>query len=217
VIAPDLRGFGASGSGEGPVTMEQFADDLEAILFVLGVVGQVTLVGLSMGGYIAWQFLPKYRHRLRALVLCDTRAAADSPAAAENRRKMAETIEAEGTDALARAMFPKLLAKQTIETRPDLVEGLRQVMLHADPKGVAAAQRGMAARPDSTERLASIDVPTLVVVGEEDQITPVDEMRQLAKAIPASQFAVVSRAGHMSPLENPTEFNSILMEFLRRS
>jgi pimeloyl-ACP methyl ester carboxylesterase len=216
VIAPDLRGFGASGGGEGLVTMEQFADDLSAILDTLGVVEPVTFVGLSMGGYIAWQFLRKYRRRLRALVLCDTRAAADSPAAAENRLKVAETVEAEGTDALARAMLPKLFAKRTIETRPELVEQLRQVILDADPKGVAAAQRGMAARPDSTEVLASIDVPTLVVVGEEDQISPVDEMRRIAEAIPISQFAVVARAGHMSPLENPKEFNAILSEFLSR-
>jgi pimeloyl-ACP methyl ester carboxylesterase len=214
VIAPDLRGFGASDTSEGTVTMEQFADDLSAVLEALRVTEPVTFIGLSMGGYVAWQFLRKYRRRLRALVLCDTRAAADAREAAENRLKTAETVLADGTEALARALSSKLFAKQTLETQPVLVEEVRQVMLDADRMGVAAAQRGMAARPDSTSTLAWIDLPTLLVVGEEDQISPVEEMRRMAEAIPASRFAIIARAGHMSPLESPVEFNAVLGEFL---
>jgi 3-oxoadipate enol-lactonase len=214
VIAPDLRGFGSSAVGDVAVTMEQFADDLAAVLDALGVTEPVTLVGLSMGGYVAWQFLRKYRHRLRALVLCDTRAAADSPEAAENRLKVAETVLADGTEALARAMVPKLFAKQKILTRPAVVDDVRNVILQANPRGVAAAQRAMAARPDATGMLETIDMPTLVVVGEDDVISPAEEMRRMAETIPGSRLVVISDAGHMSPLENPAAFNAALGEFL---
>ena len=214
VIAPDLRGFGSSEVGDQAVTMEQFADDMAAILDALGVTEPVTLIGLSMGGYVAWQFLRNYRERLRALVLCDTRAAADSPEVAENRLKVAETVLADGTEALARAMVPKLFAQQTIRTRPAVVDAVRNVILQANPRGVAAAQRAMAARFDATGILKAIDVPTLMIVGEDDVISPPDEMRQIAEAIPGSRLVVIPDAGHMSPLENPAAFNSALSEFL---
>ena len=216
VIAPDLRGFGSSEVGDVAVTMEQFADDLAAALDALGVTEPVTLIGLSMGGYVAWQFLRKYRRRLRAMVLCDTRAAADSPDAAENRLKVAETVLADGTEALARAMVPKLFGKQTIRARPAVVDAVRNVILQANPQGVAAAQRAMAARPDATSMLGAIDVPTLVVVGEDDVISPLEEMRRIAEAIPGSRLVVIPDAGHMSPLENPAAFNAALREFLQR-
>jgi 3-oxoadipate enol-lactonase len=214
VIAPDLRGFGRSDVGDVTVTIEQFADDLAAIVDELGVREPVTLVGLSMGGYVAWQFVRKYRHRLRALVLCDTRAAADSPEAAENRLKVADTVLAEGTEALATAMVRKLFARPTIETRPAVVEAVRNVILSANPQGVAAAQRAMAARPDATGMLATIDVPTLVVVGEDDVISPVDEMRRISEAIRGARLVVIAAAGHMAPLEHPAAFNAALGEFL---
>ncbi|HUY34633.1 MAG TPA: alpha/beta fold hydrolase [Pirellulales bacterium] len=214
VIAPDLRGFGASGIGEAAVTMEQFADDLAAILDTLGVREPVALVGLSMGGYVAWQFVRKYRCRLRALVLCDTKAAADSPEAAESRLKVAETVLADGTEALARAMVPKLFAKRTIENRSPVVEAVRKVILQCNRQGVAAAQRGMAARPDVTDMLATIDVPTLVIVGEDDVISPPEEMRRIAQAIPGSRLVAIPKAGHLAPLENPAAFNAALGEFL---
>jgi pimeloyl-ACP methyl ester carboxylesterase len=147
-------------------------------------------------------------------VLCDTRAVADSPEAAENRLKVAESVLTDGTEALARAMLPKLFATPSFEKRSELVDAARQVIYRANPQGVAAAQRGMAARADATGMLASIELPTLVVVGEADAISPVEEMRRIAEAIPGSRFAVIEGAGHMSPLEDPAAFNAALSAFL---
>lgn len=214
VLAPDLRGFGGSEATPGVATMEQFADDLAALLDALQIGEPVVVCGLSMGGYIAFQFARKYASRLKALVLCDTRAVADTTDGAETRRKMADEVEVSGTAKVADAMLPKLLAPDTKNRHPEIVEAVRAMVAAARPAGVAAAQRGMAARPDSSELLPRINVPTLVVVGEHDAISTVDEMRRIAEAIPRAKFHVVSAAGHLSPLENPTAFNDALRNFL---
>ncbi len=216
VIAPDLRGFGASQVAPGTSSMEQMADDLVALLDALEVREPVVLVGLSMGGYVAFQFWRKYRQRLRGLVLCDTRSIPDSPEAAEGRLKLVEKILAEGTAPLAEAMLPKLFAAGTVAQQPALVESQRQVILRTDPQGAAAALRGMAARPDATEYLVQMALPALVLVGEHDAISSVDEMRLLAQAIAGSEFEIVAGAGHMSPLENPRAFNQPLGQFLEQ-
>ncbi len=215
VIAPDLRGFGRSGStGDEMTTMGQFADDLAALLDALQIGEPVTFCGLSMGGYIAWEFYRRHRARLAALVLCDTRAAADSEEAARGRRLMASRVMAEGALAVPEAMLPKLLARLTLEERPEMVESLRQTMLATRPASIAAAQRGMAAREDSTALLGEIDLPVLIIVGEHDAITTVEEMRQVAGKIPGAQFVEVSHAGHLSPLENPPVVSGAIEEFL---
>jgi pimeloyl-ACP methyl ester carboxylesterase len=214
VIAPDLRGFGASEARGETVTMEGFADDLAALLDAMRIQEPVALCGLSMGGYIAFQFVRKYAARLRSLVLCDTRAGADSADTAANRLKVAEQVLAEGAEVVAQAMLPKLFGKRTLAEQPETVAALRRVMAGTKPAAIAAAQRGMAARPDSTALLPEIRVPTLVVVGAEDAIAPVDEMRGIAAAIPGAEFVVVPGAGHMAPLENPAAFNAALREFL---
>ncbi|HXT58560.1 MAG TPA: alpha/beta fold hydrolase [Pirellulales bacterium] len=216
VIAPDLRGFGASESRGETVTMEDFADDLAALLDAMQVQEPVVLCGLSMGGYIAFPFARKHTARLRSLVLCDTRAAADSPEAAANRWKVAEQVLAEGAEVVAQAMLPKLFGKRTVAEQPETVAAMRRVMAATKPAAIAAAQRGMAARSDSTALLPEIRVPTLVVVGAEDAIAPVEEMRSMAAAIPGAEFVVVPGAGHMAPLENPAAFNAALREFLAR-
>jgi 3-oxoadipate enol-lactonase len=214
VIAPDLRGFGSSVDTEGTVTMEDFADDLAAILDFLEVRQPVVLCGLSMGGYIALQFVRKYRSRLRGLVLCDTRASADVPEVVEYRLKIARLVVESGTQAVADAMLPRAFGPKTFSDRPEVIEAVRSMMLASDPSGVAAASRGMAVRADVTALLASIDLPTLVIVGADDALTPVDEMRRMAEAIPNSRFKIVPEAGHLAPLENPTVFNATLAEFL---
>lgn len=216
VIAPDLRGFGRSGPAGGVVTMEQFADDLAAMLDALGIDEPISLCGLSMGGYVALQFAHKHPGRLRDLILCDTRSAADSPEAAEGRKKLAAQALAEGADVVARAMLPKLFSDSTRNKHPELVESMRQVILATAPATIAAAALGMATRPDVTEWLADIRVPTLVIVGEHDVITPVSEMRGLVDAIPDSVWVEVPEAGHMSPLENPEVVNTSMQEFLMR-
>lgn len=214
VIAPDLRGFGASDVTIGTVTMEQMADDCAAILDALGVAEPVALIGLSMGGYVAWQFLRKHAARLGKLVLCDTRAAADTPQGGETRLKMAEHVLAHGTSAVAEAMLPKLFAPSTAERHPHVVDAVRQMILHAPPQGVAAAQRGMAQRLDMTAMLPTIKTQTLVICGEHDAISPLEEMRGIAADIPGARLAIIRDAGHMAPMENPLAVNAALREFL---
>lgn len=211
VIAPDLRGFGQSDAAHGTVTMERFADDLSEMLDTLGVTEPVNFCGLSMGGYIAWQFHRRHGKRIAKLILCDTRSIADSTEAAENRLQLATTVEAHGTGPVVEGMLPKLFGKSA---DPAVVEGLKQVMLHNQPSGVAAALRGMSVRPDVTTTLPSIGEPALVICGAEDVISPPDEMQKIADAIPHSQYVEIAGSGHMSPLEAPEAFNKALGEFL---
>jgi 3-oxoadipate enol-lactonase len=219
-IAPDLRGFGRSRQiGPVPfsascVTMELFADDLAAMLDALGVNEPIVFCGLSMGGYIALQFWRKYADRLRALVLCDTRAAADTPEGAAARHAVADRVLAEGPSPLTGAMLPRLFAEATQRQRPELVESLRRVIVSNPPEGIAAALRGMAVRPDMTASLKEITCPTLVLVGQDDAISPAAEMRGMAEAIPGATFVEIPAAGHMSPLENPAAVNAAILDFL---
>src|SRR5262249_53965777 len=160
-----------------------------------------------MGGYISWQFVRKYADRARALAQLDTRAIADSEEARAARRKMAETIAVTGSRSVAEAMEPKLFWKQTREQRPDVVPAIRDVMERTPPATIAAAQRGMAARPDVTSMLPTIQLPTLVLVGEHDAISPATEMKQIADAIPGAEFVVIPGVGHMTTVEAPEPVN----------
>lgn len=212
VIAPDLRGFGRSEVTPGTVTMQQFADDLSELLRVMKVSESVVLCGLSMGGYIAFQFAKYHREQLKALILCDTKAAADSEEARQTRLKMADLVTRSGTGILAETMPAKLFAAKNIGSEADTAT--REVIRRANPLGVAAAQLGMAARPDVTSQLAAIDVPTLVIVGEEDVITPPAEMEGVSKQIANSRYVLIPGAGHMAPLEDPRPVNAAMREFL---
>jgi 3-oxoadipate enol-lactonase len=214
VIAPDLRGFGDSDVTMGIVSMEEFADDLAGLLKALGIEEPVIFCGLSMGGYVAFPFVQKYRAHLRALILCDTRPAADTYEGVQTRLKMAALTLAKGPEAALEAMMPKLLAATTPTTRPEVPERLRRVILKTSPVGIAAGLSGMAARPDSTAILPLIDVPTLILVGEEDRITPVADSQKMAEAIPGAKLVIIPQAGHMSPMENPEAVNAAIREFL---
>ena len=214
VIVPDLRGFGGSTATPGTVSMEQFADDLAAVLDSLKVDEPVTLSGLSMGGYVAWQFWRKYAARLRGLVLCDTRAQPDSPEAAKNRYTTAEKALKDGPAVVADAMLPKLFSEPSTQRIPEIIQSQRRVMLAATPDGIAAALRGMAERADARPWLASIRVPTLVIVGSADTISPPAEMREIAGAIAGSQFVEVPGAAHLPTLEQPEAVNVALRKFL---
>ncbi|REK12035.1 MAG: alpha/beta fold hydrolase [Planctomycetota bacterium] len=216
VIAPDLRGFGASDVTPGTASMSQMADDLAALLDALDIDEPVVICGLSMGGYVALEFWRRHAARLRALVFCDTRAAADAPAAAEARLETAQRILSEGTGPLAEGMLPKLFAAETLEHSADVTGAARQVVLNTPPEGAAAALRGMRERSDFTDALSEIAVPTLVIVGEQDVISPVDEMRDMAAGIPNAEFVILPSAGHMSPMENPAGFNEAIEQFLTR-
>jgi 3-oxoadipate enol-lactonase len=217
VIAPDLRGFGRSPLGKAdPLTgilMEKYADELAELLGVLAISEPMIFAGFSMGGYIGWQFIRKYGDRLKALVLCDTRAAADTEDARAGRLKMAEKVAEWGSGRVAEMMGPKLFAPQTFETRPEVVAAVRRVVEATDPAAIAAAQRGMAARPDMLGFLPSIRLPTLVIVGEHDAISTRDEMTAIAAAIPKAELVVIPEAGHMTTMENPAAVNESLLRF----
>lgn len=214
VIAPNLRGFGTSTGATDTITMEQLADDLAKLLDELEIREPVTYCGLSMGGYVAWQFWKRHASRLSHLILCDTRAAADTEEAASGRLVMAQRVLREGTGIIAEAMLPKLFADKTGREQPDTIEATRQVMLATAPVTVAGALRGMAQRPDMTRELPKIDIPTLVVCGDQDVIVPIDEMRSIADAMPNATFVEVSGCGHMAPLEDPATVNAAIRRFL---
>ncbi len=214
VIAPDLRGFGHSVVTPGTVTMEQHADDLARLLEALDVREPVVLCGLSMGGYIAWQFWRKYADRLAGLILCDTRAAADSPPVRAGRLEMARRVMVEGVAFVAAGMVPKLVGPATLAGQPQIVNAIRQMILDTDPRTIAAAQRGMAQRGDMTASLPEISLPTLVLVGQHDGISTPDEVRQIAAALPHGRFIQIPEAGHLAPLENPAAVNAAVEEFL---
>lgn len=214
VIAPDLRGFGESDVTPGTVTMQRFADDLAKLLDALRIRVPVCFCGLSMGGYVAWQFAQLHRRRLGSLILCDTRAIADDEAGKRNRQVVATRVLNDGPAFIADSMPEKLFSKRTQADRPKLIAETQDVIRRTPAEGVAAAARGMAARPDVTSLLSGIDVPTLVIVGEEDAISPPDEMRRIADAITVSRFVCVPNAGHMAPLEEPAAVNTAIEEFL---
>lgn len=215
-IAPDLRGFGSSSVTEGKVTMEQFADDLAALIDALAITEPVVLCGLSMGGYIAWQFARRHAARLMGLILCDTRAVPDSAEAAANRLKLAEDVLRTGPELVANAMLPKLLSDRESSPRAKLKDELRQVILNTDPRGIAAASRGMAERVDARPWLAAINVPSLVLVGEQDVISTPQEMAEIASALPRATFRTIPDSGHLAPLENPDAINLGLRNYLMR-
>jgi 3-oxoadipate enol-lactonase len=214
VIAPDLRGFGRTTVAADATTMEQMADDLAVLLAELGVREPILFCGLSMGGYVGWQFARKYPDRLRALIACDTRVIPDSPEQAANRRQMAERVLSEGASVVADAMLPKLFSDETRKQRPELVETTRQVILNNPPEGIAGALSGMSERPDMTEFVRHLELLTLIIVGEHDAISSAAEMQEIAESMPNASWVMVPNAGHMSPLENPEVFNEALREFI---
>ena len=210
VIAPDLRGFGASTFGDGAETLDQYADDLLALLDHLHV-EKVALGGLSMGGYIAFALLRRAADRVSALVLADTKAAADSDEARQTREQNARMVETQGLEPLADQMLPKLLAGSTPNAQREVVRG---IITTNQPEGIAAALRAMAQRPDSTPQLSAISVPTLIMVGSEDTLTPPGEARKLHAAIKGSQLVEIPGAAHLSNIEAPDAFNAAVDAFL---
>jgi pimeloyl-ACP methyl ester carboxylesterase len=214
VIAADLRGFGASSVTPGTVSMAQYADDLAGLLDALSIAQPVNFCGLSMGGYVAWQFALRHRAKLAKLILCDTRAIADSPDAAAGRLKTAEKVLSEGATVVAEAMLPKLFARDTASRNPGIVAATREVMLKSSPSGIAAALRGMAERPDVTSRLGELDLPALVICGQHDVISTPEEMRGIAARLPRARYVEIADAGHMAPLEQPAAVNEAIEKFL---
>ena len=210
VIAPDLRGFGRSANLLPARTVEEHAGDLAELLDRLGI-ENAAVVGLSMGGYIAFALLRRHPSRVRALVLADTKAAADGEEAKRNRQANIDLVREQGPAALMQKLLPNLIAA-------DADEAVKQKVLEIGGsqtvEGVANALMALRDRPDSTELLLRIAVPTTVIVGEKDTISPVAEMQEIARAIPDASFVVVEGAGHLSNLERASAFNDALRNAL---
>src|SRR5438270_3839962 len=213
VVLPDLRGHGESGVGEGPATMEKHAADIARVMDDAGI-GRAPLAGVSIGGYALFQFWRKYRDRVAALALFNTKAPADNPEARAGRMQAANDVIEHGTEPFFEGMIKKVLSQPTRDMRPDLVEGALRMMREMSPEDVAQVQRGMAARPDSVDTLKTINVPTLLVTGDEDPVTGVNEAELMRRHIQGSQLRVIPKASHYSPWEQPGEAAKLLRQFL---
>ena len=215
VITPDLRGHGESGASPGAATMNRMAQDVAALLDHLEI-SRAVIGGLSMGGYVALAFYKQFPSRVRALILADTRAQADTEEGKQTRHQQAEKALAEGMAGIADAMLPKLLTPDTVSKRPELVKRVRDMMLKTKPEGAAGALLGMAERDDQTPLLSQISCPALILVGKEDPITPVRDSEQMHRDIAGSRLVVMENAAHVSNLERTEQFNDELMRFLKQ-
>jgi pimeloyl-ACP methyl ester carboxylesterase len=213
VILPDLRGHGDSGIGEEPASMAKHAADVAQILDHAEV-GRAAFAGVSIGGYVLFEFWRRYRDRVTALALCNTKAQADTPEGKAGRLQAAADVMERGTEPFFESMVPKLMGKTTRGTRPDLVEGALRMMRKMSPERVAQVQRGMAERPDSVPTLRTINVLTLLVTGDEDVLTGPPEADLMHQNVPGSRLQVVPRAGHYSAWEQPEEVGKLLRQFL---
>lgn len=213
-IAPDLRGMGQSDAPDLGYSMDTYAADMAELLDLLGA-REVVLVGLSMGGYVAFEFLRRWRSRVRGLVLMDTRAEPDAPEARMAREAAAATARDQGAGAIAESMLPKVLGKSTLAGAPGTVERVRGMMAATPVAGIVGALGAMRDRPDSTPLLPELaGLPTLVIVGDEDEVTPPAQASAMAGAIPGANLVVIRSAGHLPPVERPAETTDALLAFL---
>lgn len=216
LVALDWRGFGESESATSLSTMELLADDVAALMDALGM-QQAILCGLSLGGYVAFAFLHKYPERVQGLILADTKPAADTEEGKANRERIAQLAESEGPGAVVDLQMSKLLSDYTRQHHPEVEIQVRRIAEAATGSGIAAVSRGMAQRSDTNELLARISVPTLVLVGEHDTLTPPTVAQEYAGHIPGSQLVVIPQSGHLSNLEQPEAFFAALHHFLLAS
>ena len=213
VITPDLPGLGNS-PGQVKPSIQQMAFELADFLDSIKVKEPIILAGLSMGGYVALEFIRQFPQRVRGLGLFSTRAGADSPEAQEKRLKTIEGIKKEGLEPLAASMLPNLIGKTTLETKPEIRREVSRMILKNKNDGIIAALLAIAKRRDSMESLGQIQCPTLIMAGREDALIPFSESEMMQKKIPGSQLHIFSQAGHLINLEQPGEFRDILEYFL---
>ncbi|MFN2371520.1 MAG: alpha/beta fold hydrolase [Candidatus Krumholzibacteriia bacterium] len=212
-VAYDLRGHGRSDVGDGQYTVEGHVDDLLALLDHLGI-AKAVLVGLSMGGYVALRAAERAPERCRGLVLCDTRSEADGNEAKLKRAAGAVQVKRDGAAAFADGFVKAVFAPGTFTARPEAVEAVRLIIAGTSPLAIAGTLIALAGRTDTTAALPGIAVPTLILVGEHDQVTPPEASRDMHERIPGAQLHVVPEAGHLSSVENPEFFNARLLPFL---
>ena len=211
-IPIDFRGFGDSAAA-GPYSMDRYADDVAGVLDALQI-ERAVITGLSLGGYVTFAFWRRHRDRVRALVLADTLARGDLIENVARRRELIEMAETQGSAAVANAQIAGLMGKTTRDKRPDIYDAIHRTMSQAHEAGVIGALEAMIERPDSTETLGTIDVPTLIIVGNEDVLTPPKDGRALHAAISGSRLEILKEAGHLSNVERPASFNTVLSEFI---
>jgi 3-oxoadipate enol-lactonase len=216
-IAPDLRGAGTATAPKDPgvYSVASYADDLVAILDREHV-DHAVVCGLSLGGYIVFELLRRFSSRIRAAVLCNTKAAADTPEAKRGRDQLAVRAKRRGASAVAEELVPRLLSPLTREQRPAVMREVREMITRQPVDGIVGALHALRERPDSTPLLTRIAVPVLVIAGNHDEIVPAEVMLEMSQAIPDAQLAIVPEAGHLSPLENPLAVNHHLKRFLAR-
>ncbi len=216
VIAPDMPGFGESEPLTESPGMSAYVRSLLSWLDEQDI-KQAIFAGCSMGGYILFELWRIAPERVKGLILCDTRAEADAPEMRENRLLTIQQVLEDGPIALANAMPPKLVSSATLKKQPELMEKLKQAILNNPTKGIANALQALADRPDSTNDLSSINIPVQILVGEDDQLTPPDLAKSMHGKIPNSHLGIIKDAGHLSPLEQPEQANTIIRTFLLES
>ena len=214
-IVPDLWGAGLVNipASAGPYSLADQATGLVGTLDSLDV-DEVVVCGLSMGGYIVFELLRAFPTRVRAAILCSTKATADTPEAKRGRDTMAATAEREGPGAIAAELVPKLLGRVTRERQPAVVREVTTMIERQPVHGMVVTLCALRDRPDSTSLLGQIRIPVLVIAGDDDPIAPAEGMEEMARAIPGAQFTVIPGAGHLSPLEQPQAVNDALNAFL---
>jgi len=212
-IAPDLRGCALSDAPGDGYSMATYADDLVRLLDLMQV-KKAVVAGLSLGGYIAFELLRRYRDRVAGLILLDTRAEADTAEGRASRATLIEVARKAGPGAVGELMLPRLLGRTTQRTQPHLVPQVKEMAERWSVPGMVGALGAMRDRPDSTALLQTVDVPTLVVVGEEDEVTPPALARAMTAAIPSAAMTTIAAAGHLSALEAPSAVSRVMAEFL---
>jgi pimeloyl-ACP methyl ester carboxylesterase len=214
VITPDYPGFGRSPRPPAQPDVRYYAEQVRDLLDELRI-DRLVLGGLSMGGYVAFACLRLFPERIRALLLANTRPDPDAEEAKETRREVARRVAEEGIRILPKLQIGRLLSHDTLENKKDVVDRVREMILESSPDGVVAALGAMRERPDSTDLLGEIKVPTLLIGGAEDVLSTPEIMQEMAKKIPNSHHLTLKAAGHLSNLEAPEEFNGALLRFLK--
>ncbi len=215
VISYDIRGHGKSDVGDGHYTIELFVDDLMALLDHLKI-KKTIICGLSMGGYIALRALERHPKRFSALVLCDTRSEADSDEAKIKRSATLRLLKEKGVPFFAEEFVKLAFAPETFKSNPSAIQMVKEMILNNSSLGIGGALLALACRTDTTAALKQITIPTLILVGEKDQITPPSAALAMKEKIPNAEMYIISQAGHLSNLENPIEFNQKLLTFLSK-
>jgi len=213
VVVPPLPGFDGHPRVPEP-TMDAYARDLLATLDGAGV-GRAIFCGLSLGGYVLFGVLRQAPERVAGLILADTRTTTDTLERLAARTRSIDTVRTKGPSAIADEMIPGLLSPTTHATRPDVGPEIRRLIESQSADAIADGQLALMTRPDSAAVLGRVQVPTLVIVGREDGITPVSDAESMHRAMPGSRMVVLPDVGHMSNMEAPGEFNAALTGFLR--